>query len=106
MASTSTDTDSEPIKSIAFFDIETTGLPDYDFNKTKITELCFVGCTKEQIFETKKYDMPRVLHKLSLCINPFKPISQGSTAISGKAKGIHCIYYFIKQMHLLFYIRS
>lgn len=78
----STATDSEPIKSVAFFDIETSGLPDYEFNRTKITELCFVGCTKEQIFETKKSEIPRVLHKLSLCINPFKQISQESTAIS------------------------
>lgn len=70
-------------KTFAFFDIETTGLPDYELNKTKITELSFVACTKEHILNTKKTELPRVLHKLSLCINPSKMITLGSTDISG-----------------------
>ncbi|KAJ6638274.1 Three-prime repair exonuclease 1, partial [Pseudolycoriella hygida] len=71
------------INSFAFFDLETTGLPDIEFNKTKITELCLVASSKRNILDTRKGDLPRVLNKLSFCLNPFKQISTTSTQITG-----------------------
>lgn len=67
------------IKTFAFFDLETTGL---EIGK-KITELCFVACSRKDILSTKKNEMPRVLNKLSLCVNPFRMIHPESTKITG-----------------------
>lgn len=64
-------------------DLETTGLPDIEFNKTKITEICIVAASKDSILNTEKNDLPRVLNKLSFCVNPFKQISSESTRITG-----------------------
>lgn len=77
------------INSYAFFDLETTGLPDIEFNKTKITEICLVASSKENILNTEKNHLPRVLNKLSFCINPFKQISAESTRITGLIEDYH-----------------
>lgn len=71
------------IKSFVFFDLETTGLPDLDYNSIKITELSIVACCVEHFLQTDKNELPRVLHKLTLCFNPFKRISIKSTEITG-----------------------
>lgn len=70
-------------KTLAFFDLETTGLPAYEFFKTKIIELCVVACTTEQLLATRKSQCPRVIHKLSICLNPHKLISPTSSNITG-----------------------
>lgn len=44
-------------------------------NRTKITEISIVACSAAHLAATKMGDLPRVLHKLTLCINPFKRIS-------------------------------
>lgn len=71
------------IKTIAFFDLETTGLPDLEFFKTKITELSIVAVSVDHLLETKSGDVPRVLHKLSICLNPYKRIDLKSSEITG-----------------------
>lgn len=74
------------IKTIAFFDLETSGLPQYEFNRTKITELSLIACSVEHIRRSSPSDgvrVPRVLHKLSLCVNPFRMIDPESTRITG-----------------------
>lgn len=58
------------IKTFAFFDLETTGLPELENFKTKITEISIVACSKKHFLETMPKKMPRVLHKLSHCFNP------------------------------------
>uniref|UniRef100_A0A336KCU1 CSON003226 protein n=1 Tax=Culicoides sonorensis TaxID=179676 RepID=A0A336KCU1_CULSO len=71
------------IRSIAFFDIEATGLPSEEFNRTKITEISFVACSTEHLLATKFGDLPRILHKLTLCMNPAKRISDVAEKITG-----------------------
>lgn len=71
---------SQDIKTLAFFDLETTGLPDLEFFKTKITELTIVAVSVEHFLDSS---IPRVQHKLSLCFNPFKRIDIKSMEITG-----------------------
>lgn len=77
----------EPIRTLAFFDIETTGLPALEFNKTKITEISIVACSVEHLLvaaaeKLPLNKLPRVLHKISLCLNPRRLISPASTQIT------------------------
>lgn len=73
------------IKTFVFFDTETTGLPHQEFNKTKITELAFIACSKVELLKhAGKGDMPRVKHKLAICLNPMKSISSFASEITGK----------------------
>ena len=58
------------IKTLAFFDLETTGIPELENFKTKITEISIVACSTKHFLETKSQETPRVLHKLSHCFNP------------------------------------
>lgn len=71
---------STSIKTFAFFDLETTGLPDLEFFKTKITELSIVAIAVSHFLEEK---VPRIQHKLTLCFNPFKRIDLRATEITG-----------------------
>lgn len=61
------------IKTFAFIDLEATGLPSHEENLTRITELAIVACSAESI-NSGKY--PRVVHKLILCFNPIREITQ------------------------------
>ncbi|XP_063369582.1 three-prime repair exonuclease 1-like [Cydia amplana] len=72
-----------PIATYVFFDLETTGLPREEFNKTKITELCLVAVKREHILDTLPGHVPRVLHKLTRCLNPGKRITEGSSELTG-----------------------
>lgn len=67
------------IKTLVFFDLETTGID----NLAKITELCMIACPKENILAAVNNQLPRILHKLTLCINPFKYISPTAMDITG-----------------------
>lgn len=71
-------------KTFVFFDIEATGLPDLEFNRTKITELALVACSKVELEKYAKGKMPRVLHKLTICVNPRKVIQLDSSKITGE----------------------
>lgn len=71
-------------KTFAFIDLETTGLPSLEFNRTKITQISITACSVEHIMELKDREaIPRVLHKLSLCLNPRKLIKLDSSEITG-----------------------
>lgn len=70
------------IKSYVFFDLETTGIPQYEHFRTKITELSMVACAREHLVESST-ELPRVLHKLSLCFNPLRMITLGSSQATG-----------------------
>lgn len=69
-------------KTFAFIDLETTGLPSLEFNRTKITQISIVACSVEHILDTKD-KIPRVLHKLSMCFNPRKLIKLECSEITG-----------------------
>lgn len=79
---TSSSRDSPAIKTLAFFDLETTGLPDLEFFKTKITELSIVTCSVAEFIDPK-VTIPRVQHKLTLCFNPFKMVTLKASEITG-----------------------
>ncbi|XP_050075065.1 uncharacterized protein LOC126562562 [Anopheles maculipalpis] len=70
------------IKSFVFFDLETTGIPQYEHFRTKITELSMVACGRDHLVESNT-ELPRVMHKLSLCFNPFRMITLGSSQATG-----------------------
>lgn len=68
------------IKTFVFFDCETTGLPAFEFNKTKITELCVISIQVEHI---RLGICPRVQNKLNLCFNPMKRIQPEAENLTG-----------------------
>ncbi|XP_052897047.1 uncharacterized protein LOC128303978 [Anopheles moucheti] len=70
------------IKSFVFFDLETTGIPQLEHFRTKITELSMVACSRGHLLESTT-EIPRVTHKLSLCFNPFRMITPGSSQATG-----------------------
>lgn len=79
------------IATYVFFDIEATGLPDLEFNRTKITEFAFVACSKVELTKYEKGKVPRVQHKLTICVNPRKMIQPESTKITGKKKQVKIV---------------
>lgn len=70
------------IKTFAFFDTETTGLPDLEYFKTKITELSIVAFSVDH-FMDPRLKLPRVQHKLTMCFNPWKRIDLKASEITG-----------------------
>lgn len=68
------------IKTFAFLDSETTGLPHLENCKTKITELCIVVVHASHL---SLGAFPRVQNKLGLCFNPGKYINKEVTNITG-----------------------
>ncbi|XP_018574679.1 three-prime repair exonuclease 1 isoform X2 [Anoplophora glabripennis] len=73
------------IKTFVFLDIETTGLPRMENNKTKITELCMVAVEASHI---QLGVFPRVQNKLNVCFNPWKLISTESEKMTGLSNPI------------------
>lgn len=71
------------IMSFVFLDIETTSTPQDEHNKTKITELSLLVLKRAHLLDAKIGQLPRVLHKLTLCFNPCRMIHPGATAVSG-----------------------
>lgn len=71
------------IKTLAFFDLETTGLPDLEFFKTKITELSIVACSVNHFLDVQDNESPRVLHKITICLNPYKRIDLKASEVTG-----------------------
>lgn len=69
------------IKSFVFLDSETTGLPFWEKNKTKITELCFTVVSSEHL---KLGVFPRVQNRFTFCFNPRKYIDSEASKITGR----------------------
>ncbi|XP_066249971.1 three prime repair exonuclease 2 [Euwallacea similis] len=67
------------IKTFAFLDLETTGLPFYESNRTKITELTMSTVLADHL---NLGVVPRVQNKLTLCFNPQKLVSADSEKIT------------------------
>lgn len=68
------------IKTFVFLDSETTGLPAFEHNTTKITELCLISIQVEHI---RLGICPRVQNKLNLCFNPLKRIHPEAENLTG-----------------------
>ncbi|CAH2097954.1 unnamed protein product [Euphydryas editha] len=71
------------IATYVFIDLETTGLPEEENNRTRITELSLVAVKREHVLLTRPGATPRVQHKLTLCFNPGKTIAPSCTDVTG-----------------------
>ncbi|XP_026494463.2 uncharacterized protein LOC113399532 [Vanessa tameamea] len=71
------------IATYVFLDLETTGLPGQENNKTKITELSLVAVKREHVLETRVGATPRVQHKLTLCFNPGRMVAPSCSEVTG-----------------------
>ncbi|XP_026727531.1 uncharacterized protein LOC113493735 [Trichoplusia ni] len=71
------------IETYVFIDLETSGLPYKELNKTKITELSMVAISRKQVLETNPGSMPRVISKFTKCFNPRRMIDPDSTEVTG-----------------------
>uniref|UniRef100_A0A8D8URM9 Three prime repair exonuclease 2 n=1 Tax=Cacopsylla melanoneura TaxID=428564 RepID=A0A8D8URM9_9HEMI len=76
------DTISPTIRTLVFFDTETTGLLHREGRNCRIVEMCFVAVLREHLLDQEAL-FPRVLNKLSLCINPKKKMDSVSSSIHG-----------------------
>ncbi|XP_037961231.1 uncharacterized protein LOC119690280 [Teleopsis dalmanni] len=79
------------IKSFAVFDLETANLPCYNYNKGTITEISIYGFSANVLSQCKQNKPtnneipanPRVLHKLTLLINPQSLIAPKAEKLTG-----------------------
>ncbi|KAM9327152.1 three prime repair exonuclease 2 [Gastrophryne carolinensis] len=72
-------------KTFIFLDLEATGL---NADRPKITELCLIAVhassLKDPVVDNSgEPQLPRVLDKLCLCVDPGKPLSQKASEITG-----------------------
>lgn len=68
-------------KSLVFFDLESTDLPQF---RPCITELSLVSVSTSHFDDCSPRDqLPRVLHKLTVCVNPIKTIAPEAVRITG-----------------------
>ncbi|XP_021183434.3 uncharacterized protein LOC110371475 [Helicoverpa armigera] len=70
------------IATFVFFDIETTGLPHQERNKTKITELSFVAALRNDMKKAPFGAVPYI-SKLTLLFNPQKDIHPVAAKMTG-----------------------
>lgn len=71
------------IATYVFLDLETTGIPCEENNRTKITELSMVAVKRNHVLDTRPGALPRVQHKLTLCFNPWRLIQPSCTEVTG-----------------------
>ncbi|XP_034290148.1 three prime repair exonuclease 2 [Pantherophis guttatus] len=70
-------------QTFVFLDIESTGLPR---DQPCIAELCLFAVHQSSLQpspQTKELQLPRIIDKLILCINPQKPFTVGAQIITG-----------------------
>ncbi|KAM3958165.1 uncharacterized protein ACR2FA_007806 [Aphomia sociella] len=70
------------VSTYVFLDIETTGLPREELNKTKITEISMVAVNRDHVLDNEGVPIPRVQNKLTLCINPRRMVDPESTEMT------------------------
>ncbi|XP_028166870.1 uncharacterized protein LOC114357456 [Ostrinia furnacalis] len=71
------------VATYVFIDLETTGLPKEENNRTKITEISMVAVKRDHLLDTRPGAAPRVQHKLTLCLNPGRMIHPDCTKVTG-----------------------
>nr|XP_060616865.1 three prime repair exonuclease 2 [Anolis sagrei ordinatus] len=77
----------QDFQTFVFLDIETTGLPRH---QPHMAELCLFAVHRRSLLPslpndalTPQEQLPRVIDKLTLCINPQKPFTPGAKVITG-----------------------
>ncbi|CAK1543344.1 unnamed protein product [Leptosia nina] len=71
------------VATYVFMDLETTGLPSEEIGKTRITEISFVAVKRDHVLETAPGKVPRMQHKITLCLNPMRVIQPSVTEVTG-----------------------
>uniref|UniRef100_A0A2A4K8M0 Exonuclease domain-containing protein n=1 Tax=Heliothis virescens TaxID=7102 RepID=A0A2A4K8M0_HELVI len=91
------------IATYVFIDLETTGLPKFEYNKTRITELSMVVVSRRHVLDTTPGAAPRVLDKLTMCFNPGRMIHPESTKTSGLCNDLleHQTYFNIHVFNII-----
>ncbi|KAG9477761.1 three prime repair exonuclease 2 [Eleutherodactylus coqui] len=74
-----------PVKTFVFLDLEATGL---NRDLPKITEICLVAVHVSSLEnpvtnESGEVQLPRVMDKLCLCVDPGKPLTEAAANITG-----------------------
>ncbi|XP_037965427.2 uncharacterized protein LOC119691652 [Plutella xylostella] len=72
-----------PIATYVFMDLETTGIPKFENNKTRITELSMIAVKRRHVLDTRAGASPRVQHKLTLCLNPRRMVHPQCSEVTG-----------------------
>lgn len=67
--------------SFVFFDLETTDL--IGIKTPKITEISLIACSRKHLLDTKRGELPRVLHKQTFCLNPQRMIHPRASETTG-----------------------
>ena len=80
------------IKTYIFLDLETTGLPPLE---SKITEISFIAIHRDNLEIGEHMDEPRIIDKLSACLDPKKHISPEASEITGE----HISTYLHRNIH-------
>lgn len=70
------------IETFVIIDLETTGLPHLEYNRTKITEMCLLAASRKDIRNTAFDELPPMC-KLSFILNPEKSITTDSALLTG-----------------------
>lgn len=70
------------IATFVIIDLETTGLPHLENNRTKITEICLLAAFRKDIRNTVKGKVPPIA-KLTFNLNPERKISSTAEKITG-----------------------
>ncbi|XP_056396744.1 three prime repair exonuclease 2 [Hyla sarda] len=73
------------VKTFVFLDLEATGL---NKDRPKITEICLIAVHVSSLEnpvtnEAGEVQLPRVMDKLCLCVDPGKPLTEGASSITG-----------------------
>ncbi|XP_065341159.1 three-prime repair exonuclease 1-like isoform X2 [Cloeon dipterum] len=69
------------VRTLAFFDLETTGL-QHEQPRMRVTELSIVAVTVADL-RAASPRLPRILHKLTMCMNPCSPVHPIASQVSG-----------------------
>ncbi len=71
--------------SFVFLDLESTGIPfrEPDGKRTRITEVSMVSVSRSHLLKCDNF-MPRILHKITIPVNPRKLISDEASRMTGK----------------------
>lgn len=66
-----------------FLDLEATGIPKEEGNKTRITEISLIAIKRQHLLECKPGEEPRVQQKMTLCLNPLRLVHPEVTSLTG-----------------------
>ncbi|XP_059061281.1 three prime repair exonuclease 2-like [Achroia grisella] len=70
------------VATYVFMDIEPTGLPPEELNRTKITEISFIAVNRQVLIDTQPGRCPKIANKLNICVYPRRLIHPDCTKVT------------------------